>query len=199
MHTRRRRVLIPKLLFLPVLGLALVSHHTWYEEGMMNLALEVSAFTLVAIAAVGRIWVSAYVSGRKNKELVVEGPYSIVRNPLYLFSMLGFIGAGLAFEQLTFAALFVLLFMATHLPTIFMEEQFLHEKFGQQFDDYVRTVPRLLPRSWRFRGPSECTFNSSAYSRAAMDSGLIMSMFLLAHVIEWGHLHEVLPVYVHLP
>jgi protein-S-isoprenylcysteine O-methyltransferase Ste14 len=196
---RSKRVLVPKLLFIPLLGVALVSQHWWREEGMMNLALEVSAFTLLGIAAVGRIWVSAFMAGRKNKELVTDGPYSVVRNPLYLFSLLGFIGAGLAFEQLTFALLFGLLFLATHMPTILQEEKYLREKFGEQFDEYAKAVPRLLPWSWRLRGPLEQTFNASVYSRSAMDSGLILSMFLLAHVIEWGHLHEILPVYVTLP
>lgn len=124
---RKKRVVVPKLLFLPILCMALVSHHIWREEGLVNLTLEVSAFTLVAIAAVGRIWVSAFMSGKKNQELVVDGPYSIVRNPLYLFSFLGFFGAGLAFEQLTFAVLFAVLFLATHLPAIFGEEQFLRK------------------------------------------------------------------------
>lgn len=196
---RKKRVVVPKLLFLPILAVALVSHHRWHEEGLMNLSLEVSAFTLVALAAIGRIWVSAFMAGRKNQELVVDGPYSIVRNPLYLFSLLGFIGAGLAFEQLTFAVLFGLLFVVTHLPAILGEESFLREKFGPPFEDYMRSVPRLLPRSWNLTGPVECTFNSRVYTRAVLDSGLIMSMFLLAHVIEWGHLHHVLPVYFYLP
>lgn len=196
---RKKRVLVPKLLFIPVICVALVSHHVWNEEGLVNLSLEVAAFTCVAVAAVGRIWVSAFMAGRKNQELVVDGPYSIVRNPLYLFSLFGFIGAGLAFEQLTFATAFAALFLATHLPGILGEERFLHEKFGSPFEDYMRSVPRLLPRSLRFRGPSECTFNTTVYSRAVVDSGLIMSLFLVAHLIEWGHLHHVLPVYLHLP
>jgi protein-S-isoprenylcysteine O-methyltransferase Ste14 len=196
---RKKRVVIPKLLFIPVICVALVSHHIWNEEGLINLSLEVSAFTLVAIAAVGRIWVSAFMAGRKNQELVVDGPYSIVRNPLYLFSLLGFVGGGLAFEQFTFGALFGLLFLATHLPAIFGEERFLREKFGKPFENYMRSVPRLLPRSLNFSCPKECVFNPSVYSRAVVDSSLIMSMFLLAHVIEWGHLHHVLPVYLCLP
>lgn len=196
---RKKRVVIPKLLFVPVICVAMISHHLWQEEGVLNLALEVSAFALVAIAAVGRIWVSAFMAGRKNQELVVDGPYSIVRNPLYLFSLLGFIGAGLAFEQLTFAMLFGLIFLATHLPTIFSEERFLRHKFGEPFDDYVCSVPRLIPNSWNLRGPAVCQFDSSTYSRAVVDSGLILSMFIVAHVIEWGHLHHVLPIYLYLP
>lgn len=195
----KKRIVIPKLLFVPVICVAMVSHHLWREDGLLNLTLDVTAFVLLAIAAVGRIWVSAYIAGRKNKELVVDGPYSIVRNPLYLFSLLGFIGAGLAFEQLTLAALFGLIFLATHLPTIFGEERFLRNKFGEPFENYVRSVPRLVPHSWDFRGPSVCQFSSSAYSRAVLDSGLILSMLLVARIIEWGQMNHLLPIYLYLP
>ena len=196
---RRKRIILPKLLFLPVVCIAIVSHHVWREEGLVNLSFEVVALTLVAIGAIGRIWVSAFVSGRKDRELVVDGPYAIVRNPLYMFSLLAFVGAGLAFETLTFALLFAALFMVTHMPAIFAEERFLREKFGERFEAYVRAVPRLMPRSWRPTYPAETRFSSAVYSRAVLDSSLIVSMFLVAHVIEWGHLHHVLPVYIHLP
>jgi protein-S-isoprenylcysteine O-methyltransferase Ste14 len=195
----RKRILAPKLLFLPVFAVALVSHHVWREEGLMNLSLEVSALALVVIGAVGRIWVSAFVSGRKNQTLVTEGPYAIVRNPLYMFSFLAFVGAGLAFETFTFAALFAALFFATHVPAILGEERFLREKFGEQFDAYVSAVPRLIPRSWKPSCPAEVQFSTAIYSRAVLDSSLIIAMFLVAHVIEWGHLHHVLPVLILLP
>ena len=129
---RRKRVVAPKLLFIPVICVALVSHHIWSEEGIADVSMEVAALALVAIAATGRIWASAFISGKKDRELVVDGPYAIVRNPLYMFSLLGFIGAGLAFEQLTFAVLFAAIFLSTHLPTIYAEERFLKQKFGAQ-------------------------------------------------------------------
>ena len=196
---RRKRVVAPKLLFIPVIGIALVSHHIWNENGIADMGMELTALTLVAVAATGRIWASAFISGKKDRELVVDGPYAIVRNPLYMFSMLGFIGAGLAFEQLTFAPLFAVIFFATHLPTMYAEERFLREKFGQQFEDYMHRVPRLIPRSWNPNCPPQATFTSSAFSRAVVDSTLIIGMFMVAQVVEWGHLHQVLPVYFYLP
>jgi protein-S-isoprenylcysteine O-methyltransferase Ste14 len=44
---------------------------------------------LVGIATVGRLWCSLYISGRKSAELVMDGPYSICRHPLYFFPYLG--------------------------------------------------------------------------------------------------------------
>ena len=39
---------------------------------------------LAAVGAAGRIWCSFFISGRKDGQLVSEGPYSISRNPLYV-------------------------------------------------------------------------------------------------------------------
>ena len=55
-------------------------------------ALELFGVALLAVAAMGRIWCLIYIAGRKNKELCQLGPYSLCRNPLYLFSFVGVIG-----------------------------------------------------------------------------------------------------------
>ena len=106
----RKRIILPKLLFLPLVGLAMVSHHAYQDDGPVDLSLELTGFVLLVACAMGRVWASAYISGKKNKELVTVGPYSLVRNPLYFFSLLGFIGTGLAFESITFAMLLAGLF-----------------------------------------------------------------------------------------
>ena len=49
---------------------------------------------MLAMGSLGRMWCSLYIAGYKNKKLVTAGPYSMTRNPLYFFSMLGFIGFG---------------------------------------------------------------------------------------------------------
>jgi protein-S-isoprenylcysteine O-methyltransferase Ste14 len=41
------------------------------------------------IAILGRAWSTRYIGERKANLLVTEGPYSVSRNPLYLFSFLG--------------------------------------------------------------------------------------------------------------
>ena len=113
-----KRLFIPKLLFLPAVAFALVSQHTYTEDGFWDTTWEVLSFLILTVAALGRVWTSAYISGRKNHELVVDGPYSLTRNPLYFFSFLGYVGAGLAFEKLTACLAFTIVFVFTHWPTI---------------------------------------------------------------------------------
>src|SRR6188474_3140118 len=48
----------------------------------------------IVVCIIGRTWASLYIAGRKIDQFVTEGPYSIVRHPLYFFSILGAAGAG---------------------------------------------------------------------------------------------------------
>jgi protein-S-isoprenylcysteine O-methyltransferase Ste14 len=93
------------------------------------------------------LWLRAYASGyvKKNRELTVTGPYAYTRNPLYLGSML--IAAGFAVALLSWLVALVLVvgFTVIYVPVIASEERFLRATFPD-FDDYCRSVPRLIPR-----------------------------------------------------
>jgi protein-S-isoprenylcysteine O-methyltransferase Ste14 len=194
---RRRtnyRIFVPKLLFLPVIAFALVSQHVYTEDGFWDTTWEVVSFLILLVAAMGRVWVSAYISGRKNHELVVDGPYSITRNPLYFFSFLGYVGVGLAFEKLTVCLAFAVAFFLTHWSTILAEETKLRGLFGDKYEEYARTVPRFWPRFWQLKVPDSVAFNPKIFNRAVLDCGLLMSAFILAHLIEYGQNAGVIPI-----
>lgn len=80
------------------------------------------------------------------KELVVAGFYRFVRNPMYLGVLLVLIGHFLWFGYWLLLAYAALAFTATHLFVLLYEEPTLTRKFGAAYDDYVRRVPRWLPR-----------------------------------------------------
>ncbi|MGA1401165.1 MAG: methyltransferase family protein, partial [Phycisphaerales bacterium] len=140
------RLPLAKMLSCSVFALALVAGHSWVEPGWMDQALAVAGFSLLIVAMAGRIWCGSHIAGRKTIELVTDGPYSICRNPLYFFSLLAFVGAGLSFESLSLAAIFGAVFFLTHWRTIHNEERVLRERFGAGFDAYAARVPRLIPR-----------------------------------------------------
>jgi protein-S-isoprenylcysteine O-methyltransferase Ste14 len=91
--------------------------------------------------------VRALASGhlRKNEELATSGPYAYTRNPLYLGSLILALGFVVASRSWWVASIMVLMFLAIYIPVIQSEEEYLRNKFAD-FDDYVRTVPRLIPR-----------------------------------------------------
>jgi hypothetical protein len=78
--------------------------------------------------------------------LVTEGLFRHTRNPMYVGKFFMVLGAGVAANRwpamLGISAAYTFMYSAV----IRAEEAYLREKFGPVFDEYVRHVPRWLPR-----------------------------------------------------
>jgi protein-S-isoprenylcysteine O-methyltransferase Ste14 len=77
--------------------------------------------------------------------LKTDGPYAIVRHPMYLGIVLFHVGATLAFESLLLLAATLLYVVPLTAIRISYEERVLREAFGDRYADYQRAVPPLLP------------------------------------------------------
>jgi len=80
--------------------------------------------------------------------LVINGPYAHVRNPLYVGNILIYFGLGImSFALFPYLQIFALAFFIFQYHEIIKEEEgFLREKFGNDFDEYYKNVPRIFPR-----------------------------------------------------
>lgn len=82
---------------------------------------------------------------RAEGKLLTDGVYGIVRHPRYVTMFFGLLAVALFTNYL---AAYVLLAVLT--PTIyvmtFLEERELRDRFGQEYVDYSRRVPRFVPR-----------------------------------------------------
>ena len=125
--------------------LALTQSHWELQDENVATFLFSTGLGLAAIGATGRIWCSFFISGRKDGELVTEGPYSISRNPLYVFSCIGLVGVGLSTETLTYPLLFLVIFGLYYPGIMAREERRLEELFGESFRQYRQRVPRFWP------------------------------------------------------
>jgi protein-S-isoprenylcysteine O-methyltransferase Ste14 len=82
----------------------------------------------------------------EGHELMMQGPYAVVRNPIYL-AMLGMlIASGLATTRWQVLLAAIVIFQIGTAIRIRSEERILREAFGMKFDEYVRRVPAFLPR-----------------------------------------------------
>lgn len=77
--------------------------------------------------------------------LIQNGPYSLVRNPMYLGVLLITAGVALILLNLWSAGVFVLLFLLRYLWVIRQEEEKLAVVFDEQYYNYRAKVPRILP------------------------------------------------------
>jgi protein-S-isoprenylcysteine O-methyltransferase Ste14 len=108
--------------------------------------MELVGFCFIFLAAIGRIWCTLYIAGRKNKVLCSEGPYSMCRNPLYLFSFVGLVGICLAGQNIILAAIAAAIYLICYHFVIEGEEERLQRVFGENFTNYIASTPRFWPR-----------------------------------------------------
>ena len=80
------------------------------------------------------------------KEMVAVGFYRYVRNPMYFGVLLILIGHFLWFGYWWLLAYTILAFIVVHLFVTGYEEPTLKRKFGVAYEDYLKRVPRWIPR-----------------------------------------------------
>lgn len=112
---------------------------------LFMLVLEIVGLLLIIAAVLGRIWCALYIAGRKNTELCCDGPYSVCRNPLYVFSFLGALGLTFVARSVPLGLILTPIFWGYHHFVISSEETRLRELFGKACEKYYREVPRLWP------------------------------------------------------
>jgi protein-S-isoprenylcysteine O-methyltransferase Ste14 len=84
--------------------------------------------------------------------LLKEGPYSLVRNPIYFGNLVNLIGIIVAMNLnfILSLVLFFLIFLIYFL-IILSEEKFLEKRFGEEYIIYKKNVPRILPNPFKFK------------------------------------------------
>ncbi len=114
-----------------------------------------------------------------------------MRNPLYFFSSLGFIGAGLTFGSTIITLLLVFTFAITHIPIILYEERRLLSIFGDEFRDYMERVPRFFPKLSLLNNPKEAKFYPKRVTKSVREATLIIFRYGIIKVIRSGLSHWV--------
>ena len=108
--------------------------------GAGNTAIDVAT----AARRLGKQWALAarVVEGHN---LIQDGPYRFVRNPIYtgMFGML--LATGLVMGQWLLLPLGIVLFIVGTIVRVRTEERLLREAFGEEFEAYKRKVPALIP------------------------------------------------------
>lgn len=116
----------------------------------------VLAVVTVALAATS-VWLVNAASRRLGKQwalaarlveghdLISDGPYRLVRNPIYtgMFGLL--LATGLAMSRWTTLLAASALFAVGTVIRIRVEERLLRQAFGAAFEEYARKVPTLIP------------------------------------------------------
>lgn len=154
---------------------------------------------LIFVAIAGRTWCAAYIGGRKKVALVQNGPYAMVRHPLYSFSIIGAAGIGALWGSFVVS---LILAVATALilkSVTRREEHFLAAKFGSQYAMYAKQVGRYVPRSFSWRNESIAPINHAIAMRTLIQSSFFLLGVPIAAVAQWGQLSGILPILLMVP
>lgn len=81
-----------------------------------------------------------------TKFLVTTALHRHVRNPMYIGVALVILGEAALFRSVRVAAYAVAMLLTAHLFVVFYEEPTLRRQFGEEYETYLRTVPRWIPR-----------------------------------------------------
>lgn len=178
------------------LSVLLFGHSLWSDEieHGVHETVEAIGLGLILFAIAGRTWCSLYIAGRKKETIVDVGPYSVCRNPLYVFSFIGAAGAGAQFGSLsaTFAAAFVTVLVFA--VVVRKEERFLAGAFGETYLAYKARVPRFVPDFRLWRNVDTLEVRPFMVMRTFMDACVFLAAIPLAEGIEWLQGSGVLPV-----
>lgn len=184
---------------LALIGLSVVSQSIGGVDGDWHESVEAVGLGAIAFSIVGRAWCSLYIGGRKKAEIVERGPYSISRNPLYVFSFFGAFGMGAQTGSLTIAGLFVVAAFLVFLMTVQREEAFLSREFGEVYAVYKARTPRFGPRFSLWRDESELTVRPAFFLLTIRDGLVFLLALPIFELIDIGQAEGWLRVFAHLP
>ncbi len=149
------------LLYLDVLPVALVtaalaiSFTGWGAWG----ASEAVFFLGIAVLCLGvvvRQWShrtlgrfhQALVTIQSDHQVITNGPYRLVRHPMYAGSAIAFLGVGLALGTWPGLGLVFVGTLPAMVRRIRVEEDALHNSLGAEYRNYANGRARLLPGVW---------------------------------------------------
>jgi protein-S-isoprenylcysteine O-methyltransferase Ste14 len=110
----------------------------------LTIALASAAFATWAMWSLGRSY-GIRMDVFAGRSLKTDGPYALVRHPMYLGIVLFHLGASLALQSallLVATAVFVVPFTAVRIGA---EEKVLKDAFGERYLRYAERVPALIP------------------------------------------------------
>ncbi len=162
-------------------------------------AIEWAGVGLIFVCISGRTWCALYIGGRKTSELVTTGPYSVSRNPLYGFSVIGAAGVGAQIGALSVALLAGVFAWLIHLLVAIQEERLLLSQHGDTYRRYLAEVPRFLPRLALWKDAEFLEVRPRSVVTTFFDACVFLAAIPLGELFEHLHRSGILPAVLTLP
>lgn len=197
-YQRLRRITLAMLLAL-VFFVLLFGQSIFPPETVAHEAIEMTGIVLIVIGIAGRLWSTLYIGGRKSATIVTDGPYSITRNPLYVFSSIAAVGVGAQMGSITAAVGFGVACAAAFHLVILREERFLSANLGADYRAYLAAVPRFFPKPSLYREGETAGFRPSLLLVTLLDGLVFLVAMPVFEIIDAAQVSGALPVLFRMP
>ena len=193
------RLYLTRVFIASLVVLLLISGSRWETASpMVSAILFLAGCALAGVASLGRLWCSLYIAGYKTKHLVTAGPYSVCRNPLYFFSMIGGVGVGLVSETLTVPAIILIVFAFYYPFVIRFEEKKLKALHGEEFKSYFETVPQFWPKWSLLTEPAEYVVTPKTFRKHIFSALWFIWMVGILELIEELREMNIIPAHFYI-
>lgn len=154
------------------------------KSKVLDYSLDILGMLMVILGQILRI------SGRNYKKeyseqsvaLITDGPYALVRNPMYLGTFLMGCGFILILWPWWFLFIFALIFYLRFKNLVLSEENKLQQIFGKSYQQYVKTAPRFIPQPSKLIALPR--YLPLKWAWIKRESPVILTWFVLLAVIE---------------
>ncbi|WP_157944509.1 methyltransferase family protein [Mangrovicella endophytica] len=198
-RTQRTRKIVIRIAAGIVLPLILFADARLDHGHYLREFVETFGLLLIVFGLMGRAWCSLYIGGHKARRLVRSGPYSLSRNPLYLFSFIATAGIGAQTGSVMMMLLCLVGGWLIFRPVIDREEQALASLFPEEYGTYHLAVPRLVPSLRQWADVDRLEINPKLYRRTVLDSLAWLALVPVIQLVVLTHQTGHLPVFIHLP
>jgi len=137
------------LIFIAVILLILLTKFVipdWKKEPLEEL-LDTLGIVFVLFGFLLRIVARGYKEemSQGGNRLVTNGPYCLMRNPMYFGTLLIGIGITSVLLKLWSVPIFLIICLFIYLPQINREEKILLKRFGEDYKNYCKFSPKYFP------------------------------------------------------
>ena len=126
--------------------------HKWlfpeWRGRLWNELFNFSGVVLVLFGFLFRVCARGHKEEKSSqgRSLVKDGPYALIRNPMYFGTLLIGIGTTAILFQFWTIFLFLAVFLLIYIPQVRKEEALLAAMFKEEYQEYSKAVPGYFPR-----------------------------------------------------
>jgi protein-S-isoprenylcysteine O-methyltransferase Ste14 len=195
----RVRKYIIRVIALAAFVVLLFHQSAWPAGSMISDSLVRVGVVLIACGIVGRTWAWAHLGRRRYSHFVADGPYSVVRHPLYTFSIVGAAGIGLQSGSFIVGVVVPLLVWVVLRRMAQLEESAMAARFGEPYRDYLARTPRLAPNLSLWNTPEGVWVDYQQTIKGFRHASLFVLAVPIFIGIDWAQRAGFLPILLRLP